>query len=95
MDELTKEQLSIILSDAEIVVDDLKALLAEAELEEEPPFDEMVKALVASTSGKRYGWADRFGVDEIQIRRWENGKTRPNAKNRKAVREAYRELTKK
>jgi DNA-binding transcriptional regulator YiaG len=95
MDELTKDKLSFILHDAQAVVDSLSAMLGEEEPEREPSAAEMVKALVASTGGKRYVWADRFGVDEIQIRRWEDGKTQPNAKHLKLIKEAYRILISK
>ena len=95
MDELTRGRLAFILQDAETLVDDLRVMLEEVELQSEQSTKVMVQALVSSTDGKRYAWADKFGVDEIQIRRWENGETRPNSKHLKMIKEAYYEITKK
>ena len=95
MDNLTIRKLKVVQYDAQAVVESIKSILEEAESQEEPSATEMVTELVASTDGKRYVWADRFGVDEIQIRRWMSGETQPDAEHLKLVKEAYQELLKK
>ena len=95
MNNLTIRKLKVILYDAEAMVENIKAMLEEAESLEELLVAEMVTALVTSTDGQRYKWADRFGVDEIQIRRWANGETQPNTEHLKLIRKAYEELLEK
>ena len=95
MNSPTSKEIEAALSTIESAAKDIRTILKETKPEKEPSAAEMVKALVASTGGKRYVWADRFGVDEIQLRRWMSGETQPDAEHLKLIKEAYKELFKK
>jgi hypothetical protein len=93
MDALTRGKLEVILRDAEMLAGDIRSVL------EEPPGNEltaqeMVRTLLASTGGKRYGWADKFGVDEVTIRKWAAGTRQPSAAHLETLKKLYEDTKK-
>ena len=93
MDTLTRQKLEIVLHDADALASDVRSMLEEPS-RNEPTARDMTRALLASTGGKRYGWADEFGVDEVTIRKWAAGKRKPNPAHLKTLKRLYGELNK-